>query len=114
MDEPLAPGHLQGRIQTHDYAGVPRGSGAGVHEELLRGNKACASQACPESRRRALAGRTEALLAAENIPAHILIELVQSGLVIARNERLDDEDGAVERTHVWITEAAERVLAART
>jgi hypothetical protein len=54
----------------------------------------------PSPRRRALEfiaahpdGCTEALLAAENIPADILIELVQSGLVIARNERFDDEDG---------------------
>ena len=74
----------------------------------------------PSVRRRALEfiaahpdGCTEALLAAENIPADILIELVQSGLVIARNERLEDEDGAVETTRVWITEAGKRVLAAR-
>jgi hypothetical protein len=40
-------------------------------------------------------GCTEALLAAENIPAGVLVELVQSGLGIARIERLDDEDGAV-------------------
>ena len=73
----------------------------------------------PSVRRRALEfiaahpdGCTEALLAA-NIPADILIELVQSGLVIARNERLEDEDGAVETTRVWITEAGKRVLAAR-
>ena len=69
----------------------------------------------PSPRRRALEfiaahpdGCTEALLAAENIPADILIELVQSGLVIARNECLEDEDGAVETTRVWITEAGER------
>ena len=74
----------------------------------------------PSPRRRALEfiaahrdGCTEALLAAENIPADILIELVQSGLVIARNERLEDEDGAVETTRVWITEAGERVRSAR-
>ena len=74
----------------------------------------------PSPRRRALEfiaahpdGCTEALLAAENIPADILIELIQSGLVIARNERLEDEDGAVEMTRVWITEAGKRVLAAR-
>ena len=73
----------------------------------------------PSPRRRALEfiaahpdGCTEALLAAENIPADILIELIQSGLVIARNERLEDEDGAVEM-RVWITEAGKRVLAAR-
>jgi hypothetical protein len=34
--------------------------------------------------------------------------------VAARNERIDDEDGAIEVTRVWITEAGERVLAART
>jgi hypothetical protein len=95
------------------------------------GNEADASQACPEPspsgarvhrcawlraypKRRhegdllTPAGCTEALLAAENIPADILLELVQSGLVIARNERLEDEDGAVETTRVWITEAGER------
>ena len=62
----------------------------------------------PSPRRRALEfiaahldGCTEALLAAENIPADILIELIQSGL------------GAVERMGVWITEAGKRVLAAR-
>ena len=67
----------------------------------------------PSPRRRALEfiaahpdGCTEALLAAENIPADI-------GLVIARNERLEDEGGAVETTRVWITEAGERLLAAR-
>src|SRR4249920_1089643 len=56
----------------------------------------------PSPRRRALEfiaarldGCTEALLVAENIPADILIELVQGGLVIARNQRLEDEDGAV-------------------
>jgi hypothetical protein len=50
-------------------------------------------------------GCTEAVLAAENVPADVLIELVQSGLVIARNEYRDDEEGAVEVTRVWITEA---------
>jgi hypothetical protein len=55
----------------------------------------------PSARRRALEviaahpeGCTEAVLASENVPADVLIELVQSGLVIARNERLEDEDGA--------------------
>ena len=73
----------------------------------------------PSVRRRALEiiaahpGCTEALLAAENIPADLLIELVRGGLVAARNERIDDEDGAIEVTRVWITEAGERVLAAR-
>ena len=59
-------------------------------------------------------GCTEALLAGESIPADLLIELVRGGLVAARNERVDDEDGAIEVTRVWITEAGERVLAART
>ena len=74
----------------------------------------------PSPRRRALEfiaahpdGCTDALLAAENIPADILIELIQSGLVIARNERFDDEDGAVDTTRVWISMAGERVLVAR-
>jgi hypothetical protein len=73
----------------------------------------------PSVRRRALEiiaahpGCTEALLAGENIPADLHIELVRGGLVAARNERVDDEDGAIETTRVWITEAGQRVLAAR-
>jgi hypothetical protein len=74
----------------------------------------------PDLRRRALKllaahpnGCAEAILAAENIPADVLIELVRSGLAIARQERIEDEDGAVELTRVWITEAGELVLAAR-
>jgi hypothetical protein len=74
----------------------------------------------PGPRRRALKllaahpnGCTEAILAAENIPADVLIELVRSGLAIARNERLEDEDGAIEVTRMWITEAGELELAAR-
>jgi hypothetical protein len=50
---------------------------------------------------------------AENIPADLLIELVRGGLVMARSELLDHEDGAVEATTLWITAAGERVLAAR-
>jgi hypothetical protein len=71
----------------------------------------------PSVRRRALEiiathpGCTEALLAGESIPADLLIELVRGGLVAARNERID---GDIEVTRVWITEAGERVLAART
>ena len=42
-----------------------------------------------------------------------MIALVQSGLVIARNERLEDEDGTVETARVWITEAGKRVFVAR-
>ena len=52
-------------------------------------------------------------LAAQNIPADVLIELVSSGLAVARNQLIDDDDGAVEVTLVWITAAGERVLAAR-
>ena len=58
-------------------------------------------------------GCTEAMLAAYDIPADVLIDLVRSGLAIARNVRLDDEDGTVEVTTVWITEAGQHVLAAR-
>ena len=58
-------------------------------------------------------GCTEAILAAESIPADVLIELVQSGLVMARNERIDDEYGAVEVTRLWITAEGVLVLAAR-
>ena len=58
-------------------------------------------------------GCTEAILAAESIPADVLIELVQSGLAIARNERVGDEDGIIEVTRLWITAAGELVLAAR-
>ena len=74
----------------------------------------------PSPRRRALEliaanpdGCTVAHLAAENIPADVLIDRVRTGLVIARNERLEDEDGAVETTRVWISEAGVKVLAAR-
>jgi hypothetical protein len=38
---------------------------------------------------------------------------VQSGLAIARNERVGDEDGIIEVTRLWITAAGELVLAAR-
>ena len=58
-------------------------------------------------------GCTEAILAGQNIPADVLIELVQSGLVMARNERIDDEYGAVEVTRLWITAEGVLVLAAR-
>lgn len=72
----------------------------------------------PSLRRRALElialrpeGCTEAVLAAENIPAAVLIELVRSGLVVARKERIEDE--GVETTRVWINATGMRVLAAR-
>jgi hypothetical protein len=74
----------------------------------------------PSVRRRALEiiadhpdGCTEAKLAAHDIPADVLIDLVQSGLAIARNERVGDEDGIIEVTRLGITDAGMRVLAAR-
>jgi hypothetical protein len=57
-------------------------------------------------------GCTEAILAAQNIPADVLIGLVSSGLVMARSELLDDV-GAVVATTLWITAAGEWVLAAQ-
>ena len=73
----------------------------------------------PDVRRHALkiiaahpGGCTEAILAAQNIPADVLIGLVSSGLVMARSELLDDV-GAVVATTLWITAAGEWVLAAR-
>jgi hypothetical protein len=53
------------------------------------------------------------MLAVHDIPAEVLIELVRGGLVVARSERINEEDGIFEVTRVWITEAGERVLAAR-
>jgi hypothetical protein len=74
----------------------------------------------PSLRRRALElvalhpeGCTEAVLAAENIPADVLIDLVKTGLVVARNERFEGEAGAIETTRMRITETGMRVLAAR-
>jgi hypothetical protein len=74
----------------------------------------------PSLRRRALEliachpeGCTEAVLAAEDIPAAVLTDLVHSGLVVARNERFEDEAGAIETTRMRITETGMRVLAAR-
>jgi hypothetical protein len=53
----------------------------------------------PSPRRRALEiisvhpdGCTEAMLAAHDIPAEVLIELVRGGLVVARSERINEED----------------------
>jgi hypothetical protein len=48
-------------------------------------------------------GCTEAVLAAENIPADVLIDLLQSGLAVARNERLEYEDGTIEVTRAGAT-----------
>ena len=56
---------------------------------------------------------TEAILASQNIPADVLIELVRSRLATARIERIEEEDGALEVTRLWITDAGMRVLAAR-
>ena len=76
-------------------------------------------QRIPAVRRRALEiisahpdGCSEAILAAQNIPADVLIGLVSSGLVMARSELLDDV-GAVVATTLWITAAGEWVLAAQ-
>ena len=53
------------------------------------------------------------MLVAYNIPADVLIALVQSGLVTARVERVDEEDGFLEVTTLRIPAAGEVVLAAR-
>jgi hypothetical protein len=91
-----------------------------VRQELWQGMKRTRHKRTPSVRRRALEiiaahpdGCTEAILVAENIPADLLIELVRGGLVTARSELLEDEDGAVVATTLWITAAGERVLAAR-
>ena len=103
------------RLRTHS-----RGRHAGVREGLAPRMKRTRHKRSPSPRRRVLEliaahpeGCTEAVLAAENVPADVLIELIQSGLVIARNEYRDDEEGAVEVTRVWITEAGKLVFVAR-
>lgn len=112
-------GYHEGRTPTHGYAESREARDAGIRDGLAQRMKRTRHKRTPSVRRRALEfiaahpGCTEALLAAENIPADVLVELVQSGLVIARIERLDDEDGAVEVTCAWITATGERVLAAR-
>ena len=94
-------------------------SNGSAASQWVSGMKRTRHKRVPSPRRRALEfiaahpGCTEALLAALNIPADVLVELVQSGLVIARIEQFDDEDGAVEVTCAWVTAAGERVLAAR-
>jgi len=60
--------------------------------------------------RRRAHGCTEAILAAENIPAEVLIDLVRGGLAVARSDLFEDDDGAVEVTRVWITESGELEL----
>jgi hypothetical protein len=74
----------------------------------------------PSTRLRALeiiaahpSGCTEAMLAAHDIPIEVLVDLVQSGLVMARMERVDEEDGFFEVITLWISAAGELVLAAR-
>ena len=74
----------------------------------------------PSARHRALEiiaahpnGCTEAMLVAHDIPADVLTELVQSGLVMARVERVIEEEGFLEVTSLWITAAGELVLAAQ-
>ena len=74
----------------------------------------------PSARHRALEivaahpnGCTEAMLVAHDIPADVLIELVRSGLVMARVERVNEADGFLEVTSLWITAAGELVLAAQ-
>ena len=54
------------------------------------------------------------MLAAHDIPADVLIELVRTGLATARNERTVDEGELTrEVTKVWITEAGKQILAVR-
>ena len=81
---------------------------------MSRGMKRLPRQTAPDLQLRALQvlaahpnGCTEAVLAAADIPADVLIDLVRSGLAIARRERSEDDDGAVEVTRVWITESGE-------
>jgi hypothetical protein len=56
---------------------------------------------------------TEAILASQNIPADVLIALVRCGLATTRIERINEEDGVLEVTRLWITDAGMPVLAAR-
>jgi hypothetical protein len=58
-------------------------------------------------------GCTEAMLAAHDIPTEFLVDLVQSGLVVARMERVDEEDGFFEVVRLWISAAGE-LVAGRT
>jgi hypothetical protein len=91
-----------------------------VCQELASGMKRTRHKRVPSVRRRALQiiaanphGCTEAMLAALDIPADILIELERGGLVIARRESVVEEDSADEVTKVWITDAGKQVLVAR-
>ena len=104
MNQPGTPGKgaLGGAPVTLRTA--PAGAGPTLDGPLIRYRALATRHLSPQYR--AVAG--------ESIPADLLIELVRGGLVAARSERIDDEDGAIEVTRVWITEAGERVLAART
>jgi hypothetical protein len=69
----------------------PRGRHGSVREGLAKGMKRTRHKHFPSLRRRALElvalhpeGCTEAVLAAENIPADVLIELARGGLVTSR------------------------------
>jgi hypothetical protein len=84
---------------------------------MSNGMKSPPRKTTPDVRRRALEllaahpnGCTEAILAAENIPAEVLINLVRSGLAVARSELFEDDDGAVEVTRVWIAESGKLEL----
>ena len=84
---------------------------------MSNGVKRPPRKTAPEVRRRALEllaahpnGCTEAILAAENIPAEVLIDRVRGGLAVARSELFEDDDGAVEVRRVWITESGELEL----
>ena len=52
-------------------------------------------------------GCSEAMLAANSIPFEVLTELVKSGLALARTESVFDEDGYLEVTTLWLSEAGE-------
>jgi hypothetical protein len=76
--------------------------------------KRLSRKTAPDDRRRALQllaahpnGCPEATLAAANISADVLAELVRGGLAMARRERIEGQEGTVEVTLVWITSAGE-------
>ena len=52
------------------------------------------------------------MLAAEDIPADVLIELLRSGLAVARNERLEDEVRDI-RNHTGLDHRGGRIGARR-
>jgi hypothetical protein len=117
----LAHGLHEDRMPTRGYAATPQAAmqafARSWHRECWTGIAGSASSASVTGRSSSSAahpeGCTEAIIGAESIPADVLIELVQSGLAMARNERINDEDGIIEVTRVWITKAGMRFLAAR-